>query len=89
MKGFYVDLVRAKRLALLVGPFRSEPIARKYERAAVKLAQDLDPWAAFDPFGVVGIDLANFPELSELPIGKLNDRIEIDPADLLIEGSVH
>lgn len=78
MQGFYVDLVRGKRVALLAGPFVSEPVARKYERAAVLKAEEVDPWAAFDLRGVVGVDLA----LHSKP-GKLNHLIEIDPADLV------
>lgn len=76
MKAFYVDLVRGSRFALLAGPFPDEPTARKYEKPAVKLAQELDPWAAFDPFGVVSITDYAKP-------GVLNDRLDIDPADLL------
>lgn len=83
MKGFYVDLVRAGKVALLAGPFPSEPVARKYERAAFQMACEVDTWASFDSHGVIAIDLARFPELPALPIGKLNDRIEIDPADLM------
>lgn len=78
MKGFYVDLVREKRVALLAGPFVSEPVARKYERAAVAKANEVDPWAAFDPFGVVGVPM----DLHSKP-GRLNHLIEIDPADLV------
>jgi hypothetical protein len=77
-KLFYVDLVRGKRVAFLAGPFKSEPIARKYERAAVAVANELDPRSHFDPFGVVGVD----PELYQAP-GKVNHLIEIDPADLV------
>jgi hypothetical protein len=79
MKGFYVDLKRGAKFALLAGPFPDEATARKYEAPAVKLAQELDPWASFDPFGVMSIDTAT----DKLPIGKLNDRLDIEPADLL------
>ena len=79
MKGFYVDLKRDTRFALLAGPFPDEATARKYERAAVKLAQELDPWAAFDPFGVMSIDT----KTDKLPLGKLNDRLAIEPGDLM------
>lgn len=83
MKGFYVDLVRGKRVAFLAGPFPSEEIARKYERAAVNKAMELDPWAHFDPFGVVAVDTDKVPELRGLFAGRINHLIEIDPADLL------
>lgn len=76
MKAFYVDLVRGSKIALIAGPFPDEPTARKYERAAAKLAMDLDPWAAFDAHGVVSITEHRKP-------GVLNDRLAIDPADLL------
>jgi hypothetical protein len=79
MKAFYVDLVRGSKFALLAGPFPSEAIARKYEKAAVAKAHELDPWAWFDPFGVMSLDSAD----EYRPAGKLNHLIEIDPADLL------
>jgi hypothetical protein len=80
MKGFYVDLVRAARIALLAGPFASEELARKYERPATVLAMELDPWAAFDSYGVVSLDK---PDNEPLPPGKLNDRLDIEPGDLM------
>jgi hypothetical protein len=84
MKGFYVDLRRGAKFALLAGPFASEELARKYERPAVQLAQKLDPWAAFDPFGVMSIDQAKLPgKERKLPLGKLNDRLDIEPGDLM------
>lgn len=79
MKAFYVDLVRGKQFALLAGPFPSEEVARKYEKAAVAKAHELDPWAWFDPFGVMSLDAAD----GYRPAGKLNQLIEIDPADLM------
>jgi hypothetical protein len=79
VKGFYVDLKRGAKFALLAGPFADEATARKYEREAVALAQQLDPWAAFDPFGVMSIDT----KTDKLPIGKLNGQLAIEPGDLL------
>lgn len=79
MKGFYVDLKRGAKFALLAGPFPDEATARKYERAAVDLAMSLDPWAHFDPFGVMSIDT----KTDTLPLGKLNDRLDIEPDDLM------
>lgn len=78
MKAFYVDIVRAQKIGLLAGPFPSEAVARKYERAAMNKAMDADPWAAFDSFGVMSLDAPDYR-----PAGKLNALIEIDPADLL------
>ncbi len=78
MKAFYVDIVRAKKIGLLAGPFPSEEVARKYERAATKQALDADPWAAFDSFGVISLDAPDYR-----PAGRINHLIEIDPADLL------
>jgi hypothetical protein len=83
MKGFYVDLVRGRRVAFLAGPFPDEPTARKYERAAVNKAMELDPWAHFDPHGVVSVDREKLPEMKRFPLGKINHLIEIDPNDLL------
>ncbi len=82
VKRFYVDLVRGQKIALLAGPFRAEEVARKYEKAAYNKALDLDCWAAFDLVGVVAIDNGQFKA------GILNDRIEIDPADLMQEEKV-
>lgn len=79
MKGFYVDLKRGAKFALLAGPFPDEATARKYERDAVNLAMKLDAWAAFDPFGVMSIDT----KTDTLPLGKLNDRLDIEPDDLM------
>lgn len=78
MKAFYVDIIRAEKIGLLAGPFPSEEVARKYERAATAKAMDVDPWAAFDSFGVVSLDAPDYR-----PAGRINHLIEIDPADLL------
>lgn len=77
-KGFYVDLMRGPQIALLAGPFVSEPVARKYERAAVQKANEVDPWSHFDPYGVVAVSI----DVHAKP-GKLNHLLELDPADLL------
>lgn len=77
MKAFYVDIVRAKKIGLLAGPFPSEAIARKYERAATNKAMDVDHWAAFDSFGVISLDAPDYR-----PAGRINHLIDIDPADL-------
>lgn len=78
MKAFYVDIVRAKKIGLLAGPFPSEEVARKYERAAMQMAMEVDPWAAFDSFGVMSLDAPDYR-----PAGRINHMIEIDPADLM------
>jgi hypothetical protein len=78
MKAFYVDIVRDKKIGLLAGPFRSEKVARKYERAAINKAMDVDPWAGFDSFGVISLDAPDYR-----PPGRINHLIEIDPADLM------
>lgn len=78
MKAFYVDLIRGKQVGLLAGPFPSEKIARKYEREAFRKACEVDPWAAFDRYGVMSLDAPDYR-----PAGRINHLIEIDPADLL------
>lgn len=78
MKAFYVDIVRVQKIGLLAGPFPSEEIARKYERAAMNKAMDTDPWAAFDSYGVMSLKAEDYR-----PAGRLNHLIEIDPADLM------
>jgi hypothetical protein len=75
-KAFYVDLKRDSRFALLAGPFPDEATARKYERAAFDKANKVDPWAAFDSYGVLSIN-------DHMKPGKLNHLLDIDPADLL------
>ncbi len=77
MKAFYVDLVRGAKIAWLAGPFPDEPTARKYERAAVAKANEIDPWTHFDAYGVTSFDA------DIQPAGKLNHLIDIDPKDLL------
>lgn len=77
MKLFYVDLVRGDRIGLIAGPFASEAIARKYEKAAFRAAEEIDPFVAFDRFGVIAIPAKEYGKP-----GKVNHLIEIDPADL-------
>lgn len=76
MKAFYVDQIRKGNFTLLAGPFPDEATARKYVTAAAKLSMKLDPLAAFDSHGVVSITEYAEP-------GALNDRLSVDPADLV------
>ena len=77
MRAFYVDLVRGSALDLIAGPFASEEVARKHERAAVRKQVELDPWDRFDDFGVTAIS-GGFRQA-----GRLNDQIAIERHDLL------
>lgn len=79
MKGFYVDLKRGAKFALLAGPFPDEATARKYQQRAVEKAVERDPWVHFDVFGVLSFDGKGDP----LPLGKLNDQLAIAPEDLM------
>ena len=81
MKAFYVDLKRGSRLALLAGPFRDEPTARKYERRAVEKAMEIDPFTHFDLHGVISLEGEDTDKLTP---GKINHMIDIDPADMLV-----
>lgn len=74
--GFYADIVRGSKVALLAGPFPSEEAAREWAQPASWKAAEIDPRAHFDPFGVVGI------EREILPVGKLNEILAV-PAEAI------
>ena len=75
MKKFYADIVRAGRVAYLAGPFDSEPAAREWSQKAWEEACKVDPRAHFDPYGVVGVTLADG---IAFPPGKLNSHLGLD-----------
>jgi hypothetical protein len=68
--GYYVTIVRGKRVGYLVGPCSSEPIARTYLDAARREAEEIDPFTHFDLFGTAKVTA------SHLPPGVLNERVE-------------
>lgn len=78
MKAFYVDIARDLDIALVAGPFVSEEAARKYEIAAFQAAYKADRMQCVGRYGITSIPV----EEAKLP-GKLNDMIDIDPADML------
>lgn len=77
-KAYYVDQIRAQKISLLAGPFRSAEIARRYQPAALAAAEGIDPWVAFDEYGVVALDAPDYR-----PLGKINHLLDIDQADLM------
>lgn len=74
-EGFYVTIVRGKRVGYLVGPCRTEPIARTYLDAARREAEEIDPFTHFDLFGTARV------EASRLPPGVLNERAGCNPME--------
>jgi hypothetical protein len=71
-RDYYVSLRRGSRTALLAGPFATHTEALAMVDTAVKLANELDQWAWFDPFGTMSL-----PRAANNPVGKLNDRLGI------------
>jgi hypothetical protein len=70
IEGFYVTIVRGKRVGYLVGPCTTEPQARGFIEAARRVAEEIDPFAAhFDLFGTARL------EAVRLPPGVLNERV--------------
>ena len=66
---YYVSIIRDGKTALLFGPCRAHCFALAMVDKTRRLAQDLDPWAAFDSFGTVRMaDDYREP-------GKLNSRL--------------
>lgn len=50
---YYVSAQRDVRTALLLGPFGTHAEALAVVRHAELVAQQVDPWSAFDAFGTV------------------------------------
>lgn len=70
---YYVDLRRGKRVALLAGPFETHTEALAMVDRAVALANDLDQWSHFDPFGT-----CSMPRYPWNPKGRLNSQLGVD-----------
>ena len=76
MKAYYVDFKDGEEFQFVAGPFRSETAARKYEKLAAEVAMREIALLQFLEFGVVAIEGERGP-------GVFNDRLDIDPGDLL------
>ena len=74
-KRFYVSIVRGSKVGYLLGPYDSEPAAREHVLRASRVAEEIDPRAHWDSFGVVGVSL---DDGKPFPSGVLNARIELD-----------
>jgi hypothetical protein len=53
--GFYVTMKRGSRTAWLLGPHDSKAEAEARVPVARRLARDVDPFTAFDAFGVTRV----------------------------------
>lgn len=80
-KGFYVTVQRTApagvKTGWLLGPYPDEATARGHEMRAFAEACRVDPWCAFDAFGVSSLERED-AEWTDLPPGKLNDRIGLE-----------
>jgi len=65
-KGFYVTIIRGRRVGWLRGPFDSHEAALAALDETASKARALDPWADFDAFGTAS------REGDSLPTGVLN-----------------
>lgn len=72
MIGFYCTMKRGPRVAWLAGPFPTKEAADARVRDATNAACGVDPWAAFDSFGVTKVDR---PGPDPLPPGVLNAKL--------------
>ena len=74
--GFYVTVIRnpgpRQRVGLLLGPHATQAEAEEHLPAGRQAAVEVDPWAAFDSFGVTRLQM---PAGRDLPAGVLNDRL--------------
>jgi hypothetical protein len=72
-RDYYVTLQRGSRTAWLAGPFATHFDALIAVDRAVKLANEIDQWAWFDPFGTCSL-----PRTAGNPKGKLNLQLGLD-----------
>jgi hypothetical protein len=69
-EGWYVSIERASKHGLLLGPYPTKAIAEQHIQLGRDLAHTLDPFSAFDAFGVTRVAVT--PSRGPLPEGKLN-----------------
>jgi hypothetical protein len=72
-EGFYATMQRGSRTAYLLGPYATKAEAEAHVGQSRQLAVDVDPFAAFDGFGVTRIVMKPG---AQLPPGKLNGMTE-------------
>jgi hypothetical protein len=65
--GFYVVLIRDKRVAYLLGPYDFEELASWNADRGWSAAERIDPFCCFDERGIMRVDTCR-----KLPPGKLN-----------------
>jgi hypothetical protein len=72
---YYVTIMRGARVGRLLGPYDTKEEADQRVPDARRLAAEADPFAAFDAFGVTGM------EGREYPHGKLNGMLAAGTAE--------
>jgi hypothetical protein len=90
LSGFYATVQRnipgGVRTGLVLGPYDTHDEAAAHVPAARRLAVDVDPWAAFDAFGVSHVVMKPG---APLPQGTLNRRAAQPPARPAVDAYVH
>ncbi len=77
---FYVSVINGKQYGFLAGPFTNHDEAKSNVAPARKLATQIDPWADFYKFGTCSLP----KETPQLPVGKLNQKLNIQiPKELI------
>lgn len=72
-RDYYVTMVRGKRVAWLLGPYRTHAKALALVDAGKRLASAADPWSDFDAFGT-----SSLPRRPANPPGVLNSKLKPD-----------
>ena len=58
---YYVTIMRGARVGRLLGPYDTKEEAEQRVPDARRLAAEVDPFAAFDAFGVTGMEGREYP----------------------------
>jgi hypothetical protein len=73
MEGYYVTVIRNKRVGWLAGPFDCVEDAERRKSLCRRIASDIDPWTDFDAFGVTRLVIEGG---GNLPEGKLQSHVD-------------
>ena len=77
LTGFYVTVVRdpgpRQKVGWLLGPYNTKEAAEQEVDWAMNKARDIDPWTAFDAFGVTKLTVDG---ARGLPVGKLGTKAQ-------------
>lgn len=85
-EGFYVTVRRDSRTGFLLGPHDSKEAAEQRVPAGRKLAELVDPFTAFDGFGVTRVVMQPG---ADLPPGKLNHLLPERPCTIWQDGELY